>query len=43
MMKVLVALTLVVLFNDFIGSMVALIGALLVRVGTSLQVIPDMF
>ena len=42
-MKLLVCLTLVVLFNDFIGSIVALIGSLLLRVGTSLQMIPEMF
>ena len=41
-MKILITLTLIVLFNDFIGAMVALLGSLLVRVGTSLQIIPDL-
>jgi len=42
-MRILIGLTFVVLFNDFVGEVVSLIGALLVYVGESLKTIPNLF
>ena len=42
-MKTLIILALMVIFNDFVGSMLALIGSLLVYIGDSLTLIPELF
>ena len=42
-MKTLILLALAVTFNDFIGSMLALLGSLLIYIGDSLTMIPELF
>jgi|11_taG_2_1085331.scaffolds.fasta_scaffold48428_3 hypothetical protein len=42
-MKTLILLALAVTFNDFIGSLIALIGSLMVRIGHSITLIPELF
>jgi hypothetical protein len=43
MFKTVLFLFLVVLFNDFIGELLAAIGALMVRVGDALTYIPNIW
>jgi hypothetical protein len=43
MFKTVLFLFLVVLFNDFIGTLLAAIGALMVRVGDALTTIPNIW
>lgn len=42
-MKTLILLALAVAFNEFIGDMLALIGSLLIYVGNSITLIPELF
>tara|TARA_Y100001937_G_scaffold124046_1_gene188052 strand:- start:689 stop:817 length:129 start_codon:yes stop_codon:yes gene_type:complete len=42
-MKTLIILALAVTFNEFIGEMLALIGSLLIYIGNSITLIPEIF
>ena len=42
-MKTLLTIALIVVFNEFIGEMLALIGSLLIYIGNSITQIPEIF